>query len=115
MMGVCILRLVHVRNRIWQRTIVTQTAGEYERHARLYAFVHDAALEAARFDGLLDTSGMINRIDGPHVIAMAVLFLPAIGLADAERRTEQRIFDIMNAERVATQKRVHITAANQLG
>ncbi len=56
---------------------------------------------------------MVDGVDGAHVIAMAVLFLAAIGEADAERSAEQRRFDIVHAERVAGEHGLHEAAADQ--
>ena len=61
-----------------------------------------------------DAAGMIDRVDGAHVIAVAVLFLPAVAQADAERGAEQRGFDVVNAQRVAAEQRLHAAAADQL-
>ena len=46
---------------------------------------------------------------------MAVLLLPSVGEAHAERGAEQRRFDIVHAERVAAQHGMHPAAANQRG
>ena len=61
-------------------------------------------LQAAGLHGLAHAARMINGVDGAHVIAMAVLFLAAIGQAHAERSAEQRGFDIVDAERVAAEQ-----------
>ncbi len=64
---------------------------------------------------LRNASGMIDRIDGAHVIAVAMLFLAAVGGADSEGGSKQRRFDVVNGERVAGQQCVDPSAANQLG
>ena len=78
--------------------------------SRSHAFVHHAARQASGLDGLGDAAGMIDGVDGAHVIAMAMLFLAAVGLADAERGAEQSRFNIVDAERVAGQQRLHPAA-----
>ncbi len=47
---------------------------------------------------------MIDRVDGAHVVAMPVLFLPPVGLAHAERSAQQRALDIVHAQRVSRQQ-----------
>ena len=73
---------------------------------RFHALVHDAAFQTPALDRLRDAAGVVDGVDGAHVIAVAVLFLAAVGQADAERRAEQRGFDIVHAERVAREQRV---------
>ena len=50
---------------------------------------------------------VIDGVDGAHVIAMPVLFLPAVALAHAQRSAQQRRLDIVHAQRVSRQQRLH--------
>jgi hypothetical protein len=44
---------------------------------------------ACRFPPPRDAAGVVDGVDGAHVIAVAVLFLAAVGEPDAERGAEQ--------------------------
>ena len=101
LLGVGVLRRVHIGDGIGQWAIVAQTACEHKRNSGLDAFVHHAAFQLAGFHGLGDAARVINRVDGAHVVAMAVLLLAAVALAHAERSAQQRGFNIVHAERVA--------------
>ena len=111
--GVGVLRRVHVGDGFGQRTVVAQAAGQHERHVVLHAFVHDAGFQPAALHRARDAARVVDRVDGAHVIAMAVLGLAAIRQADAERRAEQRGFDIVHAQRVAAQHRVDPVIADE--
>ncbi len=56
---------------------------------------------------------MIDGIDGAHVIAMTVLFLTPVALPNTERGSQQRGLDIMNAQGVSAQQRVHVAFSDQ--
>ena len=62
----------------------------------------------------LNAAVVIDGIDGAHVIAMAVLFLPPVGEANAERGAEQRGLDVVHAERIAAEQRMDIAVRDQL-
>ena len=113
LLGIGVLGGVHVGDGIGQRTIVAQAAGQHERHIGAHAFVEDAARQAPGFDRLAHAAGMINGVDGAHVIAMAVLFLPSVGQAHAQRGAEQRRLRVVYAQRVAAEQRVYESAADQ--
>ena len=70
-------------------------------------------VQASGFDGLAHAAGVIDGVDGAHVIAMAVLFLAAVGQAHAQRGAEQRGFDIVHAQRIAAEQGLHQAAADQ--
>jgi hypothetical protein len=84
-----VLRFVHVGDAIRQRTVIPQTACEYERYVRLYTVVHDAPRETTGFNSVFDASGVVDSVDGSHVIAVPVLLLPAVRDPDAKRSPEE--------------------------
>src|ERR1017187_5197295 len=71
---------------------IRQSDGRQEEHGHRN---HMRAINA------IYHAGGIDRIDRPHVVAMSVFFLAAVALPYAERCSEQRIFDVVDAERVA--------------
>ena len=70
-------------------------------------------LQPPAFHRAANAAAMVDGVDGAHVIAMAVLFLPPVALADAERSAEQRRFDIVHAQRVAAEQRADVAVADQ--
>ena len=105
--GISVLRGIHVRNGFRQRTVVAQAARQHERHVVFHALVHDAGFQPAAFHGAAYAAGVVNRIDGAHVIAMAMLGLAPVCQTDAERGAEQSRFDVVNAEGVAAEHGIH--------
>ena len=69
----------------------------------VHALVQDAGAQAAAFHGLAHRPGMVDGVDGAHVIAMAVLLLAAVGEAHPERSAEQRRLHIVDAQGVAAE------------
>jgi len=110
--GVSVLSGVHVDDGVWERTIITEASGENERHVAGNAFVHHAFGEASLLDGSGDGAGVIDDIDGAHVVAMAVLSLPAVGDADAKRRSNDRRFDVVDSKGIARQQGIHPAGAD---
>src|SRR5215472_7038851 len=113
--GIGVLGGVHVGNGVGQRAVVAQTAGEHERRSAYDAFVEHAAAQLAALDGGAYAARAIDRVDGAHVIAVAVLLLAAVAEAHAKGGAEERGLDIVHAQRVAAQHAVNPAAADERG
>ena len=59
------------------------------------------------FNRAANASGVIDGVDGAHVVAMAMLGLASIGLADSERRAEERRLNVVHAQRIPRQQCRH--------
>ena len=101
--GVGILGGIHIGDGIGEGAIVAQAAGEYERDIVGDALVENAGFETPLFDGAADAAAVVHRIDGAHVIAVAVLFLAPVRHADSKRRAKQSGLHVVNTERVTAQ------------
>lgn len=101
-----VLGLVHVGDGVRQGTVITEAAGEDEGDVGLDALVHDAGGEAAGLDGATDAAGVIDGVDGAHVVAVAVLFETTVVHADAEGGAEESGFDVVDGEGVAAEQSV---------
>src|SRR5262249_44675598 len=82
--GVPILRLDEIHDRLRQRTIVADAAGEDYIDAAADALVHDPARQDALLDGRTDPAGPADRVDGPDMVAMAAFDGDAPVEIDAE-------------------------------
>ena len=100
--------------RIDDRSVVSNAAGEDEVHAGADALDHHAATEDARFHGGANAAGAVDGVDCAHVMAMAAVHRNARLLVDAERRAEQRELGIVDRERIAGEHGVDPAAADQL-
>ena len=83
--------------------------------AGAHALVEDAGTQAAAFHGLAHRPGMVDSVDGAHVIAMAVFLLATVGEADAQRSAEERRFGIVDAKGIAAEQGVDESAADERG
>ena len=110
-----VLRLIHVGDGIGEWAVVAEAAGEDEWHAGFDAFVHHTRCQPAGIDGALNAAGVIDGVDGAHVIAVAVFFQAAVDDADAEGSAEEGGFNVMNGEGVATEKGIDPAVADELG
>ena len=72
-LGIGVLRRDEVHDRLGQRAVVSNRAGEEVADAVRVTRVHDAGRQHAGSDGLGDAAGAADRVDRAHVIAMAVL------------------------------------------
>ena len=75
--------------------------------------LHDATLELAAVDHLAQASRRTDAVDRAHVVLVAVLDRnPALDV-DAERGPEQLRFDVVDGERVAREKHLHIAELDE--
>ncbi len=88
-------------------------SGQNEGHFGLDAFVHHTAGETSGFHRFCDTSGMVDRVNGTHMIAMPMFFLAAIRLADTQGRAEQGGFNIVNAQGISAQQGLNPAVFNE--
>ena len=110
---VAVLGLDQVHQRVRQRAVVADGAGEDELHVALDERVHDPVLQDALAHRARDRSGVVDPIDRTHVVLVALLDgLPRLQ-AHAERRPEEAVLDVVDRERVAGQQRVHPAAADE--
>src|SRR5580658_11336557 len=112
MLGVSVLRAIHVGDGLRQRPIVAQAAGQNERYVMLHAFVHDAAAQSPALYRPAYATAIVDGVDGAHMIAMAVLFLPPVALSNPKRSAEQGRFDIVHAQRISAQQRGNVAFAD---
>ena len=114
--GVAILRLDQIHDRLGQRAIVANAAGQHVvdaaalTHSYMIPDVNDALL-----DGLADAARPAHGVDGAHVMVVPALDRPSRFEVDAERRAEHRELDVVDGQRVARQQHLHVAGANELG
>ena len=70
--------------------------------------------QTSSFHRAFDISAVIDRVDGAHVIAVSVFFLPSIRQPHAERSAQQCRLNVVHAKRVSAQQSLDIAAADQL-
>lgn len=78
-----------------KRAVVTDASGECERNVALHAFIEDPLGENPLFDGLFHRAAPEDLVDGPEMVAMPVFDRFATFDVDAERGSEQALFDIV--------------------
>lgn len=115
MSGVGVLGFVHVGDGVGEGAVVTEGAGQDVGDFGFDEFIHDAGGKAAGFDCAGDAAGLVDGVDGAHVVAVAVFFEAAVGDADAEGGAEQGRFDVMNGEGVAGEHGVDPAVADEFG
>ena len=109
-----ILRLAQIHDRVGNRSVVADAAGEHVLDVVPDALVHDARRQHALLDRLPQAARAADRVDRAHVMAMAAVNRLAGFEIDAERRAEQRVLDVVDGERVAREQHVDVAGANQL-
>src|SRR4029453_14139336 len=110
-----ILRLDQIHHGLRQRAIVADAAGEYDVDVSDGAFVHEAAGEESLLDGRADPAGPADRVDGADVMAMAAFDSDAAVEVDPERGPVERVFQVVDGERIAGEQHLYVTATNQVG
>jgi len=79
-----------------------------------HAGVHDAVTQHACLDGGGNGSCRGDRVDRPHVIAVAAADRPAAAV-HAQRRARERLLDVVDGDGVAAEERVHVAVADEPG
>ena len=108
------LRLDRIGNHIRQRAVISDGAGENKINAVLHTGVHDAALEQATRDRLLDAAQPADRVDRAEMILGAFIGERALLEMHAERSPKERVLDVMRRQRVAGEKQIDIAPLDQL-
>src|SRR5262249_49774894 len=112
---IAILGLDEIRQRLRQRAIVSNAAGEYDIDAVAHAFVHDAAGEESALDRCVDAARTADRVDRADVMAVAAFHSAAAIEIDSERGAVERLLQVVNRECVAGEQHLYISAADQIG
>ena len=76
--------------------------------------VHHPALQLAGLDHRLQGTGVPYPVDGAHVVLVTVLDREAALQVDAQRRSEQRCFHVVDGQRIAGEQDLHVAHLDQL-